>query len=191
MHCAKFIDFFQITTIEEHKNTEVVTMRNAYHAELGQLRKALDETAKERAKFQIDANKFEKEARELRARVKDREKAQEKAARDAQALQDRVNQLEAQLARAEDDVTELRPENNRLKNQLADAKKNLEEETLSRIDLQNQLITSQEGLKFENSLLEQQLNETKMRKQIEISELDGKLSDQYEEKLQQSLAVSY
>ena len=45
-------------------------------------------------------------------------------------------------------------------------------------------------MKFENNLLEQQLNETKMRKQIEISEMDGKLQDQYEEKLQQSLTVS-
>ena len=49
--------------------------------------------------------------------------------------------------------------------------------------------TSQEGLQFENSLLEQQLNETKVRKTIEISEIDGKLHEQYEEKLQQSLAV--
>jgi len=76
-----------------------------------------------------------------------------------------------------------------LKKQLAEAKKQLEDETLKRIDLQNQLQTAQEGLKFENSLLEQQLNETKIRRQIEISEIDGKLQDQYEEKLQQSLAV--
>ena len=83
-----------------------------------------------------------------------------------------------------------RTENNRLEKKLDDAKRNLEDETLKRIDLQNQLQTSQEGLKFENQLLEQQLNETRVRKQIEISEIDGKLSDQYEEKLQKNLAVS-
>ncbi len=44
---------FQITTIEETKSTEMVTMRNAYHAELEQLRRALDETSKERARCQV------------------------------------------------------------------------------------------------------------------------------------------
>ncbi len=43
----------QISTIEETKSTEVVTMRNAYHAELEQLRRALDDTAKERARYQV------------------------------------------------------------------------------------------------------------------------------------------
>ena len=36
-------------------------------------------------------------------------------------------------------------------------------------------------------MLEQQLNETRVRKQMEISEIDGKLTEQYEAKLQQSL----
>ncbi len=126
----------------------------------------------------------------MRSRLKEKEKAHDKLSREAAQLQDRVNLLQSQLGKAEEEAADLRPENARLKTQLADAKKSLEEETLSRIDLQNQLITSQEGLKFENNLLEQQLNETKMRKQIEISEMDGKLQDQYEEKMQQSLAVS-
>ena len=92
---------------------------------------------------QIDAQKYEKESRELRSRLKEKEKALDKASRECAQLQDRANVLQAQLNKAEDDVAELRPENARLKNQLADAKKSLEEETLSRIDLQNQLITSQ------------------------------------------------
>ena len=39
-------------------------------------------------------------------------------------------------------------------------------------------------------MLEQQLNETRVRKQMEISEIDGKLYEQYEAKMQQSLNVS-
>merc|ERR1712142_925766 len=75
----------------------------------------------------------------------------------------------------------------RMKNKLADAKKNLEDETLKRIDLQNQLQTQQEEAKFENQMLEQQLNETRVRKQIEIEEIDGAVQEKYEEKLQASL----
>merc|ERR1719402_794211 len=42
-------------------------------------------------------------------------------------------------------------------------------------------------MKFENNMLEQQLNETRVRKQIEISEIDGQLQDQYDERLKNSL----
>lgn len=71
---------------------------------------------------------------------------------------------------------------------LEDAKRNLEDETLKRVDLQNQLQTNQENWNFQNQLLEQQLNESRIRKQIEISEIDGKLNKDYDDKLQRALA---
>ena len=40
-------------------------------------------------------------------------------------------------------------------------------------------------------MLEQQLNETRVKKQMEISEIDGRLSEAYDAKLQQSLSVSW
>ena len=81
----------------------------------------------------------------------------------------------------------IKPDYNKMQNKHTDAKKNLEDETLKRIDLQNQLQTIQEEHKFENSILEQQLNETRTRKQIEIEEVDGRISEQYEQKLQSLL----
>ena len=39
-------------------------------------------------------------------------------------------------------------------------------------------------------MLEQQLNETRTRKQMEISEIDGRLHEQYESKMQQNMNVS-
>merc|ERR1719342_1602676 len=89
--------------------------------------------------------------------------------------------------RLTEELRNLKPDYERIKNKLADAKKNLEDETLKRIDLQNQLQTQQEEAKFENQMLEQQLNETRVRKQIEIEEIDGAVQEKYEEKLQQSL----
>ena len=85
--------------------------------------------------------------------------------------------------RLADELRNLKPDYERMKNKLADAKKNLEDETLKRIDLQNQLQTQQEEAKFENQMLEQQLNETRVRKQIEIEEIDGAVQEKYEEKL--------
>ena len=45
----------------------------------------------------------------------------------------------------------------------------------------------QEENAFSQNILEQQLNETKVRKQIEIEEVDSRVQTQYEEKLSQSL----
>ena len=39
-------------------------------------------------------------------------------------------------------------------------------------------------------MLEQQLNETRVRKQIEISEIDGRLNEEYEAKMGKSMNVS-
>jgi len=58
---------------------------------------------------------------------------------------------------------------------------------LKRIDLQNQLLTMQEENAFSQNILEQQLNDTTVRKQIEIEEVDSRVQNQYEEKLSQSL----
>ena len=90
-------------------------------------------------------------------------------------------------SRHAEELRNLKPEYEKLKKKLADAQRNLEDETLKRIDLQNQLQTSQEEAKFENHMLEQQLNETRTRKQIEIEEIDGQYQHKYEEKLQNSL----
>ena len=88
-----------------------------------------------------------------------------------------------------EELKTIKPDYNKMAGKLADAKKNLEDETLKRIDLQNQLQTMQEEHKFENSILEQQLNETRTRKQIEIEEVDSRVSSEYEQKLQSSLQV--
>lgn len=180
----------EVSTIEETKSTEIITMKNAYVSEIAQLRKALDETSKERARLQIEADKFEKENRELRGKLRDKEKGLNQATVELKGLMSRFTQMEDEYKNADQELRQLKPEHSNLLQKLENAKQNLEDETLKRIDLQNQLQTAQEGLRFENQLLEQQLNESRVRKQTEISELDGKLSEQYEEKLQVSLNVS-
>ena len=93
--------------------------------------------------------------------------------------------------RLAEELKAIKPDYNKMASKLADAKKNLEDETLKRIDLQNKLQTMQEELKFENSILEQQLNEARARKQIEIDEVDSRVSSEYEQKLQSSLQVEF
>ena len=188
------ITILQVSSVEETRSREVTSVRAMYDKELSHARRALDETARDKAKFEIEAERHKTNNRELTAKLT------EKSA-DTDRLENAVNSLENQLAEAKkkaenaandkhrlaDELKTMRPDYNNMQNKLADAKKNLEDETLKRIDLQNQLQTLGEEHKFENSILEQQLNETRTRKTIEIEEVDGRVSQQYEQKLQSSL----
>lgn len=99
----------------------------------------------------------------------------------------KYSQALADRKKAEDQVKDLSAENERLRRQLDDLRKQLEAETLARVDLENQNQSLREELAFKDQVHSQELTETRSRRQIEISEIDGRLSRQYEAKLQQSL----
>ena len=178
------------STIEETHIEEVTTVKTLYNKELDQLRNAVDAISREKARLEIEADKNGREAKEAKMTLIQNEKRLAAAERDLTNKNQRLLEVESQLNALDGEVRLLRPDNAKMSKQLADAKRNLEDETLKRTDLQNQLQTKEESLKFENSMLEQQLNETRVKKQMEISEIDSRLSDAYEQKLQQSLNVS-
>ena len=62
-----------------------------------------------------------------------------------------------------------------LKSRLDDAKRALDKEQLKSSGLENKCASLEEDLKFQLSLLEKELTEVKQRKEIEITEMDGKL----------------
>lgn len=66
-------------------------------------------------------------------------------------------------------------------------RKQLEDESLARVDVENSNQSLREELSFKDQVFQQQLTETRSKRQIDISEIDGRLSEQYEAKLQQAL----
>jgi len=184
----------QVTTIEETNSKEIISVRHMYDKELNQARKALDETAKEKAKWEIEAERHKSSNRDIQARFNERQSELDRLDRANKSLENQLADVKKKnddlcndRNRLSEEIRSIKPDYDRMKNKLSDAQKNLEDETLKRIDLQNQLQTAQEEAKFNNSVLTQQLNESKMRKQIEFEELDGALHTKYEDKLQQSL----
>ena len=55
-------------SIEETTTREVTSVRGMYDKELSQARKALDETAKEKAKWEIEAERHKSNNRELQVK---------------------------------------------------------------------------------------------------------------------------
>merc|ERR1719461_2454804 len=79
------------------------------------------------------------------------------------------------------------PEMDQLKARLDDAKRALDKEQLKSSGLENKCASLEEDLKFQLSLLEKELTEVKQRKEIEITEMDGKLQSEYEDRLHKAL----
>lgn len=99
----------------------------------------------------------------------------------------KYNTAVAERNKAVDGCNDMQDEYERMKKQYEETRKNLEDETLARVDLENSIQSLREELTFKDQIHSQEINETRSRRQVEISEIDGRLSEQYEMKLQQSL----
>ncbi|XP_008554524.1 lamin-C isoform X2 [Microplitis demolitor] len=184
----------EVQTSQEIVTREVSNIKSMYEHELSDARKLLDETAKERAKLEIDTKRLWDDNEDLKAKLEKKIKDLQISERNAilyetryNDLQSQYNQIQAERKKHQEHERELEKEVERLKGLLDDARKHLEEETLQRIDLENNIQSMKEDISFKDQIFQQELTETRSRRQVEISEIDGRLAEQYEAKLQQSL----
>ncbi|XP_063981766.1 lamin Dm0-like isoform X1 [Diachasmimorpha longicaudata] len=184
----------EVQSSQEVTTREVSNIKSMYEHELSDARKLLDETARERAKLEIDTKRLWDDNEDLKTKLDKKTKDLQVAERNASIyetrcndLQSQYNQSQAERKKLQERERELEKEVERLKGLLDDARKHLEEETLQRIDLENNIQSLREDISFKDQVFQQELTETRTRRQVEISEIDGRLAEQYEAKLQQSL----
>ncbi|KAG4076769.1 hypothetical protein HA402_009115 [Bradysia odoriphaga] len=184
----------EVRTSQETVTRETSNIKQMYEHELSDARKLLDETAREKAKLEIDVKRLLEQNDDLRQRLDKKTKELATAENSLRLLESRCNDLSskyntavADRKKAQDEVKDLEREVLKLRKQLEDARKHLEEETLARVDLENTVQSLREELTFKDQVHSQELTETRSRRQVEISEIDGRLAEQYEAKLQQSL----
>uniref|UniRef100_A0A0B8RQM6 Prelamin-A/C n=1 Tax=Philothamnus irregularis TaxID=1899461 RepID=A0A0B8RQM6_9SAUR len=184
----------RITESEEEVSREVVGIKAAYEAELGDARKTLDSVAKERARLQLELTKVREEFKELKARNAKKEgdllTAQARL-KDVEAL---LNSKEAALTTAlgekrnlETEVRDLRGQLAKLEVALADVKKQLQDEMLRRVDAENRLQTLKEELDFQKNIYSEELRETKRRHETRLVEIDNGRQREFESKLADAL----
>ncbi|XP_052888452.1 lamin Dm0 [Anopheles moucheti] len=184
----------EVRTSQDTSTREVSNIKSMYEHELSDARKLLDETSREKARMEIDGKRILEENEELKKRLDRKMKEAAEAERNLRAQEARANELANKYhtlvtdhKKAKDDQKELEKELAKLKKQLEALRKNLEDETLTRVELENTVQTLREELTFKDQVHLQEISETKTRRQVEISEIDGVLSEQYEAKLQQAL----
>ncbi|XP_060538588.1 lamin [Pantherophis guttatus] len=184
----------RITESEEEVSREVVGIKAAYEAELGDARKTLDSVAKERARLQLELTKVREEFKELKARNSKKEGdllAAQGRLKDVEAL---LNSKEAALTTAlgekrnlETEVRDLRGQLAKLEVALADVKKQLQDEMLRRVDAENRLQTLKEELDFQKNIYSEELRETKRRHETRLVEIDNGRQREFESKLADAL----
>ncbi|XP_073718346.1 lamin-B2 [Misgurnus anguillicaudatus] len=184
----------KVSEKEEVSTKEVSGIKTLYEAELADARRVLDETARERAKLQIDLGKANSELEEVSKNYKKKDGDLVKALA-------RIKELEAQFNKNEAALNTARGENKSLSAELADlkaqlakaedahgvAKKQLEDETLLRVDAENRSQSLQEELEFRKSMFEEEVRETRKRQSRRTVEVDSGAQQDYEFKLAQAL----
>ncbi|KAM8764786.1 lamin-B2 [Rhynchonycteris naso] len=184
----------KISEREEVTTREVSGIKTLYESELADARRVLDETARERARLQIEIGK-------LRSEVEEANKSSKKKDGELTVAQGRVKDLEslfhrseAELAAAlsdkrglENDVAELRTQLAKAEDSHAVAKKQLEKETLMRVDLENRCQSLQEELDFRKSVFEEEVRETRRLHERHLVEVDSSRQQEYDFRMAQAL----
>ncbi|XP_042370998.1 lamin-B2 [Plectropomus leopardus] len=184
----------KVSEKEEVTTREVTGLKSLYEAELADARRVLDETARERARLQIDLGKAQADLEEATRSAKKKDS-------DLAAALSRASGLEAQLNKSEASLATALSQNATLTSELADvksllakaedshavAKRQLEAETLMRVDLENRCQSLSEELEFRKSMFEEEVRESRRRQEQRIVEVDSGVRQDYEFKLAQAL----
>lgn len=184
----------KVSEKEEVTTREVTGIKTLYEAELADARRVLDETARERARLQIDLGKANSDVEEVTRNLKKKDGDLTLAMARAKDLEAQFNKSEANLATALSENGNLAAEVADLKAQLAKAedahsvaKKQLETETLMRVDLENRCQSLTEELQFRKSMFDEEVRETRRRREKRTVEVDSGVTQDYTFQLAQAL----
>ncbi|XP_070543549.1 lamin-B1-like isoform X2 [Ptychodera flava] len=184
----------QVTRVEETQTREVTNLKAAYESELSDTRRLLDSTSKEKARLQIEHDKWKNQAEDFGARLSKAERDLAQAEKKILALESTLSDKEAKLKTALNEKHHFEEEFNRLKRdygnkekQLDISKKQLEDETLLRVEVENRLQSLKEELAFKEELHKGEVLEMKRQKEVTITEVDNRAREEYESKMQEGL----
>ncbi|XP_075719099.1 lamin-B2 [Rhinoderma darwinii] len=180
----------KVSEKEEVTTREVSGIKILYESELADARKVLDETARDRARLQIELGKYRSDLDEVTKTLKKKDADLLQALHRNKDLEALHFRSEAELTTALDEKRNLEADLASLRSQLAKAedahavaKRQLESETLMRVDLENRCQSLQEDLEFRKNVYEEEFRETRKRHERSFVEVDRGQKYEYESKL--------
>lgn len=185
----------QISEKEEVRSRELTGLKSLYETELADARRTLDDTAKERARLQIELGKIKSEHEQLLQSYAKRDSEAAGAQARLKDLEAQLNTKEAVLATAlsekralEASLVDLQGQIQELDAGLTSAKKQLGDETLIRVDSENRCQSLSEELEFRKNMFQEEVKDTRRRHETRLVEVDSGRQMEYEFKLAQALS---
>lgn len=185
----------QISEKEEVRSRELTGLKSLYETELADTRRTLDDTAKERARLQIELGKIKSEHEQLLQSYAKKDSEAAGAQARLKDLEAQLNTKEAMLATAlsekrglEASLVDLQGHIQELDAGLTSAKKQLGDETLLRVDLENRCQSLSEELEFRKNMFQEEVKDTRRRHETRMVEVDSGRQMEYEFKLAQALS---
>ncbi|XP_063066601.1 lamin-B1 [Engraulis encrasicolus] len=184
----------QISEKEDVRNRELTGLKSLYETELADARRSLDDTAKDRARLQIELGKIKADHEQLLQTHAKKDADLTGALLRLKDLEALLNSKDAALATALSErkaldaaLAELQVQVQELDAGLIAAKKQLGDETLLRVDLENRCQSMMEELEFRKNMFEEEVKDTRRRHETRLVEVDSGRAVEYEFKLQQAL----
>ena len=184
----------EIRKREEYQSHEVTNVKHVYDQEIESLKDALDGLSKQYNQLKVASEGLLHENEDMKENLRrkendlrDSQKLINDLRKELEDLSNSLRNMEIDKRVAENKMNETYPEVLSLRKKLAETKKILDEELFDKANLEDQCKRMDEELKFKIQLLESQLEEVRTRKEVEITEIDGKLQNEYEDKLQKAL----
>lgn len=184
----------KMKTMEASQSAEIAKIKKLYEEEMETLNQALNELSKLYNQLKIASEGLLNENKELKGVLLKKDDDLKKSTDMISLLQKEIKLLTHKLTEAEnehnkimDKLNKVLPEFQNLKKSLDDAKGQLDDEILKKADLESLCQRLRDEVNFKTQMCEQQLEEVKIRRHIELTEMDGKLKEEYESRLQKAL----
>uniref|UniRef100_A0A8C3KU69 Lamin B1 n=1 Tax=Chrysolophus pictus TaxID=9089 RepID=A0A8C3KU69_CHRPC len=152
----------RVSEREQVCGREISALKELFETELADARKTLDDTARERAKLQIELGKLRAEHEQVLSSYAKKDSDLNAAQVKLREFEAALNAKEAALATAlgdkrsqEEELEDLRDQIVQLEVSLAAAKKELADETLQKVDLENRCQSLIEDLEFRKNMYEE------------------------------------
>lgn len=185
----------QIQEHEQLRTRDITALKALYETELADARRSLDDTARERARLQIELGKIRNEHEQLLHDYAKKESDLAGSQAHVKEIEALLNTKEAALSTAaserkalENTLADLQLRVHELENSLSSGKKQLSDETLLRVDLENRCQSLVEELDFRKNMFEEEIKDTRHRHETRLVEVDTGRQMEYESKLAQALA---
>ena len=179
-----------VLSYSESSTRDVSEIKQMYERELEDAKSLIDELAKEKAKLEIQINKYRSDTQESQSSL-DKAKKELKSVEaklkisenEAFELRTKFDQVSAADIRKTEELSHLKPHAADLEKKLANLKQQLEDETLLRVDLENKNQTLKEDLQFKSQVYEKEIEQLRSSKRVEIEQVDNRLRDEYDSRL--------